>query len=208
MPELSSLAPRYLSSAEPTTGERLEAHRARAAASATIAESDDPDARKHAVLELAATASETAIPALVRALDDDSQDVREKAALALGLLSTADVIEPLLKALRDPDAQVREKAALGLALRRSAKSVDALIEASGRSRLPSAREGGDGARHLRRPARGGRAHERLKDPDSQVREKAELGLRLLNTAQPDDVTADIVRGGLRGLVQGLLNLAR
>ena len=80
--------------------------RARAAASATIAESDNPDARKHAVLELAATASETAIPALVRALDDDSQDVREKAALALGLLSTADVIEPLLKALVDGDAGI------------------------------------------------------------------------------------------------------
>ena len=208
LPELSSLAPRYLSSAEPTTGERLEAHRARAAASATIAESDNPDARKHAVLELAATASETAIPALVRALDDDSQDVREKAALALGLLSTADVIEPLLKALRDPDAQVREKAALGLALRRSANSVDALIEAADdpdsqvREKVAMALgTSGD-------PRAAAVLTNALKDPDSQVREKAELGLRLLSTAQPDDVTADIVRGGLRGLVQGLLNLAR
>ena len=181
---------------------------ARAAASATIAESEDPDAREHAVLELAATASETAIPALVRALDDDSQDVREKAALALGLLSTADVIEPLLKALRDPDAQVREKAALGLALRRSAKSVDALIEAADdpdsqvREKVAMALgTSGD-------PRAAAVLTQALKDPDSQVREKAELALRLLSTAQPDDVTSEIVRGGLRGLVQGLLNLAR
>jgi len=208
LPELSSLAPRYLSSAEPTTSERLEAHRARARASATIAESEDSDAREHAVLALGATASEAAIPALVRALDDDSQDVREKAAFALGLMSTADVIEPLLKALRDPDAQVREKAALGLALRRSARSVDALIEAADdpdsqvREKVAMALgTSGD-------PRAAAVLTNALKDPDSQVREKAELALRLLSTAQPDDVTADIVRGGLRGLVQGLLNLAR
>ena len=208
LPAPSSLAPRYLSSAEPAVGERLEAHRLQAAASATIADSQDPDARERAVLELAATASDTAIPALVRALDDDSSQVREKAAFALGLLSTADVIEPLIEALRDPDAQVREKAAMGLALRRSSRSVDALIEAAVdadsqvREKVAMALgTSGD-------PRAAAVLTRALNDPDSQVREKAVLGLRLLSTAQPGDAMSEGVRGGLRELVRGLLNLTR
>ena len=208
LPERSSLAPRYLSSAGPTFGERLQAHRARTEASATIAQSLDPDARERAVLELTATASDTAIPALVRALDDNSQDVREKAAFALGLLSSPDVIEPLLEALRDPDAQVREKAAMGLALRRSSKSADALIEAAGdpdsqvREKVAMALGTSGDARAAAVLTRA------LSDPDSQVREKAELGLRLLGNAPASDAMAEGVRGGLRGLVRGLLNLTQ
>ena len=199
---------RFLSSTDPTIDERLEAHRAQAAASVTISESRDANARERAVLELAATASDTAIPALVRALEDNSQDVREKAAFALGLLSTGDVIDPLLRALRDPDAQVREKAAIGLAMRRSAKTVDALIEAADDSDS-QVREKVVMALGTSGDQRAAAVLTRaLNDSDSQVREKAVMGLRLLNSSQPSDEIAEGVRGGLRGLVRGLLNLTR
>jgi beta-lactamase regulating signal transducer with metallopeptidase domain len=191
-----------------TVGEQIDAYRAQTAASSAIERAPDPDTRERAVMELAAAASDTTIPALTRALNDRSADVREKAAFALGLLSNASVIPGLLKALEDRDPQVREKAALGLAFRRDARVVDALMAAledeDGQVREKAAMALGT-CGDLRATAALTKA---LDDPDDQVREKAAMGLGLLNTSQPDEETGRRVRSGLSSLVGAFISLTR
>jgi beta-lactamase regulating signal transducer with metallopeptidase domain len=191
-----------------TVGEQIDAYRTQTAASSAIERAPDPDTRERAVMELAAAARDTTIPALTRALNDQSADVREKAALALGLLSHASVIPGLLKALEDRDAQVREKAALGLAFRRDARVVDALIAAiedeDGQVREKAAMALGT-CGDMRATAALTKA---LDDPDPQVREKAAMGLGLLNTSQPDEETGRRVRSGLSSLVGAFVSLMR
>ncbi|NEN96836.1 MAG: NACHT domain-containing protein [Moorea sp. SIO3I7] len=63
---------------------------------------------------LGVTQSETAIPELIKYLDDDNLYVRINAAEALGEIGTEATIDPLIKFLDDPDPSVRISAASAL----------------------------------------------------------------------------------------------
>jgi len=162
-----------------TTSERVDAARAREEARETLHASDDPEARREAVAQLATNGPSAAVEPLTGALRDPDPDVREKAALALAFVSDRDVIPALLMALRDPDSQVREKAAIGLALRRDHRVMEPLLDAM-RDSDSQVREKVAIALGTSGDARAREALETaLRDPDAQVREKAAAGLVLL-----------------------------
>ena len=81
---------------------------------------------------LAATA--TAVPALVKALEDADPRVRRQTAWALGALRDPRAAEPLAAALKDRDASVREQAAWASGALRDRTSVPPLIALLGDSR--------------------------------------------------------------------------
>lgn len=147
---------------------------------------------------------DSAIPALVDAMDDLDAQVREQAAIGLAVRSSPDVLEPLLRAIRDPDAQVREKAAIGLSLRRDPRVIDALLiaiadeDAQVREKVAIALgTSGD-------PRAVSALKTAIADRDGQVREKAALGLVLLTSTPLGAIDQRAAESGLTWIVSSML----
>jgi hypothetical protein len=155
----------------------------RSNAEAVLQQSQNPEERQQAAIEISETGAPDAIGSLRAALNDSSRDVREKAALGLAFLSGREVVPALLEALSNSDAQVREKAAIGLALRRDERAIEPLITALS-DEDSQVREKAAIALGMSGDARAREALVRaMNDPDAQVREKISAGLVLLRPTQ-------------------------
>ncbi|MCU7242198.1 MAG: HEAT repeat domain-containing protein, partial [Microcystis aeruginosa WS75] len=85
--------------------------------------------RDQAAEALAKIGSETAIPGLLKALEDSDKYVRRKAAEALGNIGSETAIPGLLKALEDSDRYVRAKAVEALGNIGSETAIPGLLKA-------------------------------------------------------------------------------
>jgi HEAT repeat protein len=93
-------------------------------------QSDDPQQRQAAAIELSRIQDEAIIPALLTALEDSDSTVRANAAAGLGHNRAQDAFSALITMLRhDPEDIVRERAATALAQIGDERAIDPLIDA-------------------------------------------------------------------------------
>lgn len=100
---------------------RIDAHAREATGS------PDAAARERATLQIALTAGDEVVPALLKALEDPDSHVREKAAVGLAWRRDPRIVPALLEAVTDADAHVREKILVALAFSGDARA-EAVID--------------------------------------------------------------------------------
>jgi len=89
--------------------------------------SPDAAARERATFQIALTAGDKVVPALLKALEDPDSHVREKAAVGLAWRRDPRIVPALLEAAADDDAHVREKVLVALVFSGDARA-DAAID--------------------------------------------------------------------------------
>jgi beta-lactamase regulating signal transducer with metallopeptidase domain len=102
---------------------RIDAHAREATGS------PDAAARERATLQIALTAGDEVVPALLKALEDPDSQVREKAAVGLAWRRDPRIVPALLEAAADDDAHVREKVLVALAFSGDARAEAAIDRA-------------------------------------------------------------------------------
>ena len=107
-----------------------------------LRQTDEQNSSRHRIEQALRETGKTAVPVMMKALEDSSVLVRRAAASGLGSSRAKEAVGPLTKALQDPDQQVRWNAALALGSMKTEKAIGVLLAALGgadaKTRAPAA----------------------------------------------------------------------
>ncbi len=85
---------------------------------------------RNGAMEVLVAFGESAVPKLLKLLQDDNEEVRNFSTVMLGDIGSPTAVEPLSEALRDPEANVRHGAAEALGKIGDLRAVEPLREMS------------------------------------------------------------------------------